>query len=391
MRRPALKLPSDVRQLLARRFESRHRGWLTGDGGEPWPLDISLGAPSEPSALKQVDAVRAWAEAWRGWCGPGELLWSERRWRTLGTQQLPDLLRLHDAAQVAAWAGQEARWRQAVLRYGMLTGCWPMLAAQLGGWYAMLADYSDADFARLVDVLDWIIAHPASGLYPRQLPVAGIDSKWLDTRRAVLAGLVAGIGGQQADNTDFFALCGLRRPAPQVRMRLLDPALREAMNGLSDLGVLPHELAGIRLPARNVLIVENLQTGLALPDLPGTVAFMALGYGVDMLAHVPWLSHARMFYWGDIDTHGFAILNRARFHFPQLESLLMDDATMLRFRALWSVENSQHGAAELTMLTAAEAGVYRALKENRRQHQARLEQERIGWDFALEVLRGAIT
>jgi hypothetical protein len=110
-----------------------------------------------------------------------------------------------------------------------------------------------------------------------------------------------------------------------------------------------------------------------------------------MLAHVPWLSHARMFYWGDIDTHGFAILNRARFHFPQLESLLMDDATMLRFRALWSVENSQHGAAELTILTAAEAGVYRALKENRWQHQARLEQERIGWDFALEVLRGAIT
>ncbi len=65
-------------------------------------------------------------------------------------------------------------------------------------------------------------------------------------------------------------------------------------------------------------------TGLAFDDMPGTVVFMALGYSVDLLAHVPWTSTARCLYWGDIDTHGFAILQRARACFPRLESVLMD-------------------------------------------------------------------
>jgi len=39
---------------------------------------------------------------------------------------------------------------------------------------------------------------------------------------------------------------------------------------------------------------------------------MRLGYAVDVLGQLPWLQEAQCIYWGDIDTHGFAILNRAR-------------------------------------------------------------------------------
>ena len=96
-----------------------------------------------------------------------------------------------------------------------------------------------------------------------------------------------------------------------------------------------------------MLIVENLQTGLALADLPGAVAFLALGYGVDLLSQLPWVGASSCTYWGDIDTHGYAILSRARSHLPHLRSILMDEQTLLAYRPLWTTEPSQHGAHQL--------------------------------------------
>ncbi len=34
------------------------------------------------------------------------------------------------------------------------------------------------------------------------------------------------------------------------------------------------------------------------------------GYGFEFLSNVLWLAKLNIYYWGDIDTHGFAILNQ---------------------------------------------------------------------------------
>ncbi|MBC7858148.1 MAG: hypothetical protein H7Z39_05075, partial [Burkholderiaceae bacterium] len=222
-----MKLPTDVQQLLARRFDGRHRAWLAGaDPDGQWPLTIALGTPTEQAALRQVDAVRAWADAWRAWRGAGELRWTERRWKILGAQSLPEALVLRDPEQVSMWIGEIDRWRRAAERFQLVAARWPALAGRQPRLFGVLADYADADFERLLDLLAWLLAHPDSGLYARQIPLAGIDSKWLETRTGVLAELVAGVTGGPADGADFHALCGLRRPAAQIRMRILDPALR---------------------------------------------------------------------------------------------------------------------------------------------------------------------
>jgi hypothetical protein len=41
----------------------------------------------------------------------------------------------------------------------------------------MLADWDGGDIDRLETHLGWLEANPQSNLYPRQLPLAGIDSK----------------------------------------------------------------------------------------------------------------------------------------------------------------------------------------------------------------------
>ncbi len=386
-----MKLPEDVRQALVRRFQSKHREWLIGDAGESlWPLEVALGAPTEQAALRQVDGVRAWVSAWQGWQGVGILSWCERRWKALGVQRLPEKLALRGPEDVAMWIGESARWERAQSRYRALIARWPVLAQQLPRYFDVLADYSDADYQRLTEMLDWIASHPNSNLYPRQMPVSGLDSKWLDGRKGLLTDLVAAIQEDSSSDLDFYQRCGLKAPPLLVRMRVLDQSLRAHVGGVGDITAPVDDLAGISWPVSHVFIVENLQTGLAMSDMPGAVVFMRLGYNVDVLARLPWLARARCIYWGDLDTHGFAILHRARSYIPELQSVLMDEETLLRHKALWVDEAAQHSAAELTLLTKDEQQLYRDLKQQRWGQNVRLEQERIDWTTAWNVLQGSL-
>ncbi len=200
--------------------------------------------------------------------------------------------------------------------------------------FDMLADYAELDFQRLQDLLAWLLAHPASGLYPRQLPLAGMDSKWLEPRIGLVALMLAAIRNTAAETASPHAQCGLKRPPASVRLRVLGPALRAQIGGLDDISAPLETLAALAWQPRHVLIVENLQTGLALQDLPGTVALMGLGYAVDALAPLQWIKQAACWYWDDIDTHGLVILHQARLQWPQLQSLMMDEATLQRHASL---------------------------------------------------------
>lgn len=379
-----MRFPEDVRKLFARRYRNHHREWLTGAG--TWPLVTPLGCPTEVEAQSQGDAVRHWVLAWRGLHDPGKLVWSERRWPALGPQSLPEKLVLDEVQSLAAWIGEEERWNRARIRYGQTVSRWPALASRLPRYFDALADYSGQDMLRLEALLSWIEANPRSNLYPRQIPLAGMDTKWLEARTLLVADLVAALQSDDAGGTGFHQRCGLKEAPHIVRLRLLDQSLRERVGGLGDIAAPIGEIAFLRLPVSRVYIVENVQTGLCFGDRPGSMVFMGLGYGVSALGRVPWLAGAECIYWGDLDTHGFAILNRVRACLPNAVSALMDELTLLRHRDLWVEEKDQHSAAHLPLLTAAEQTVYQGLKQHRWGVNVRLEQERIAWNEAWQVI-----
>ena len=391
-----MKFPEDVQKQLSRRFKNKHREWLTTGNNEnrleegAWPLEINLGVPTENQALKQVEDVRAWVAAWQAWNGVGTLSWNDRRWRTLGTQRVPEKLVLDTPAKVAQSVSEADRWDRAQQRYGELLGRWSALASKLARYFDLLADYSDVDYRRLIDMITWIDTNPASNLYPRQLPVAGLDSKWLERHKGPLAELVGTVRGEPSGKSDFFRCCGLKAPPRPIHLRILDHGLREHVGGLGDISSPWKQLADLDIPATNVFIVENLQTGLAFNDLPGSVVIMQLGNGVDVLGCLPWVNKAHCIYWGDLDTHGFAILNRARMYLPKLKSVLMDEGTLHDHRDLWVEEKVQYGEGALTLLSDSEQAVYQAIKRNGWGQNVRLEQERIAWDVAWKALQQAI-
>ena len=395
IRRQALKFPDDIQKELKRRFKNGHREWLDTSGhpeqpeASAWPLEVTLGIPTENQALKQVEDVRAWVAAWQSWRGIGLLSWSDRRWRKLGTQRIPEKLVLGSPAEVAQWIGETDRWDRAQQRYRELIGRWPQLANKLPRYFDILADYNEVDYRRLIDMVAWIDKNPASNLYPRQLPVSGLDSKWLEKRKGLLADLVDAVRGEPSSEGDFFQRCGLKAPPQLIRLRILDDSLRQRVGGLSDISAPWEQLAVLDLTVSNVFIVENLQTGLAFDDLPGSAVIMQLGYGVDVLGRLPWVTRARCIYWGDLDTHGFAILNRARGYLPELKSVLMDEETLRNHQDLWVEEKNQHRAETLPLLRDPEQAVYLAIKRNTWGQNVRLEQERITWGVAWRTLQQA--
>lgn len=389
--------PEAARDFLVRRFDHQHLHWLAGEG--TWPLVVPLGAPTEKDIGEDATAVRAWAVAWQSWTGGGEVVFEARQFARLGRQRLPVSLNFEGAAAVASAVGQERRWQTAGERYRQLIIRWPAFShgisqgKALAARFDLLADYSAVDFERLVGLLSWLEAHPASNLYLRQLPVEGLDTKWIEKRTGLVVALLRELRPGVDDAThasDFHALCGLRRPAHRIRIRLLCPALRALVGGLDDIEAPVDELAGLPIRPRSAVIVENLETGLALPDLPGVVAVMRLGHAVSALGSLAWLDGAKAVYWGDIDTHGFAILNRARRTLPQLRSVHMDEATLLAHRSLWGQEPAQCANVPMELLTEAERAVYDGLRANTWGPKLRLEQERLEWAPALKSVMTAL-
>lgn len=381
--------PEAARDFLVRRFNNQHQTWLAGGG--VWPLQVSLGVPTEKETTEDPVAVRAWVVSWSAWTGAGEVIWEDRKWARLGAQSLPVCMSVTTADAAAALVGQTSRWNRACVRYARMLSRWEQLEGNgaLTSRFNVLADYSEIDFGRLFSLLEWLDTHPASNVYLRQLPVEGLDTKWIEQRTGVVAGLLKAIRRAQGED-DFYGLCGLRKPAHRIRIHILCPNLRRAIGGLRDIEAPANEIAALQITPASALIVENLDSGRALPDIPGTVCVMKLGNAVSVLEAIPWLRGVNAVYWGDIDTHGFAILERARRAMPGLRSVLMDEATLLAYKPLWGQEPVQCPNLELAQLHAHERGVYASLRANVWAQKVRLEQERLPWELAIAALTAAL-
>lgn len=347
--------------------------WATG-AVEPPVFDVPLHPPTQAAALRAADAAVEWVRDWRD--VPG-VVWTRRRWANVGDQEVPERLRLDTPSDVARFAGTARHWGTLSSRADEIIGRWgEVMLPAVRRHASTIVEHDEVDHARLLAVVDWLVAHPGSGLYFRQVPVAGVDSKWLGTRRALVTMLVTSL--------THAADLGLRQPPGLVRVRFLDRAL--APGGVGDLAAPADELDRLDVRPDRVVVVENLESLLALPPTHGVIAIHGSGYAVDRLGLIGWIRRSRIDYWGDLDHDGFAILDRLRAHCPDVTSVLMDVSTFLAHRELWVKDpNSGSGRASgpLDRLTAEEAAVDSLLTE---LAGVRLEQERIAWPEALSAL-----
>jgi hypothetical protein len=172
-------------------------------------------------------------------------------------------------------------------------------------------------------------------------------------------------------------------------MRLLDPG-RSLLGTGADEDITLDQACFARLDpvGSRVFITENEVNFLAFPAVADAMVIFGAGYGFDALASARWLNERTIHYWGDIDTHGFAILHELRGHFAHVESFLMDHATLMAHRSRWTDE-PQPILRDLPLLSPAERTLFDELRWKRLDNrQVRLEQERIGFHCVEKALDG---
>jgi hypothetical protein len=388
MKVPRLLHPEDIDKILQRKYKVHQSAWLIGEGH--WPLQINLGSPNENFVMLQPDLIQTWIISWQRFPAANHLIWRQRQFRVFGVQQLPYKLIFANPVAVVSFINQSQNWSQAISRFQELTQLWPNLKTRFKKYFYLLTEFSDQEISKFKTLLLWLEKNPSSNLYPRQLPIAGIDTKWLEQHKAIIHHFLTIIYGIDESSFDFWQHCGLKQLPITLRIRWLDPELRKQFQNIGDMTISLQDIAQLRLPIAKVYIIENTQTGLAFHDIANAILIMGLGYSVDILKKISWLDQCECFYWGDIDTHGFAILSRARIHLPHLKSLLMDDATLQAHQQLIVSETSPNSRDELPNLTDSEQIVYAGLKQQRWGQNIRLEQERIAWNYAWPIIAKTI-
>lgn len=380
--------PETLRARLRRRWDdgTLARAWC---GDEPWdPVSFRIAGPRPADLGDRVEDVRRWAKGWdtatrRGWRIERASLGGRRAGRT----ELP--ARACVDSYDAAWSILDVAGEVALL-HGVLERT---AATDLADWvrcHPLTAIAVAPLWDRLVATVDWIATSTPYASYLREVAAPGVDTKFVETHRAVLADLLDLRLGERVDatapRTDLARRYRMRAKPSLARVRLLGGATIE---GFSDLTVRVDELARRPLPASTIYVVENELTFLAFPDRDDAAVVFGGGYGAPRLAAVPWLADRDVVYWGDLDTHGFAILDRLRGVLPETRSMLMDRRTLLDNEHAW-VREATPTRHPLNRLTAEESLVYRDLAEDLYGPSVRLEQERIPMTAVDTALLGAL-
>ncbi len=383
--------PADLRERLARLWD---RGELLRDvaSGTPrFPLRLACRLPSSQDMTDHFEQVRNWV-ATLAQAKPLRVEWQEVRHRVQGTQCMPESVWIDTLDDALGWLGRrgEAAAFQRIL--GATRQTLPELLPWLEKRPLQALDLV-AEWPRLLAVVGWLKAHPCPGIYLRQVDIPGVHSKFIEAHRAVLGELLdlallpACIDAEKTGTAQFAARYGFREKPLRLRCRVLDPAI-QTLPGVAcpDLTLDAESFRCLSLPGvSRVLITENEVNFLALPQLSATLAVFGSGYGWDALRQARWLEHCVIHYWGDIDTHGFAILDQLRGCFGHVSSLLMDRATLHAHEPFWGFESKQT-QADLHRLGLEEQALYDDLRFNRIREGLRLEQEHVGFGFLQEKL-----
>ncbi len=385
--------PDDVRAQIQRLWD---RGHILAArlGGEPlFPCAVRLKRPQVRELSDRFADARAWIrtleEGSKSAVGAGyEVVYTEVNHRQLGTNRVPQSLVVPSEEDALALIGKRRQADSFDRLVEATRGAHPELLQWVARQPLELLEHAD-DWQRVLAAVTWFRTHPRPTVYARQIDVAGVHTKFIETHRRLLIELLdlvlpAGAIDPLAVGAQAFERrYGLLGKPALLRFRVLDERLR--IHGLDDITAPVEQLARLDLPIRRVFITENEINGLAFPSAEASIILFGLGYGIDRLGLVPWLQNKAIFYWGDLDTHGFAILDNLRSILPYVRSFLMDRETLLGHRALW-VEEPDRYDHPLAHLTPDENGVYEDIRLDRLGVRVRLEQERIAFGHVARAL-----
>ncbi|MBO0910657.1 MAG: hypothetical protein J2P13_02595 [Acidobacteria bacterium] len=382
--------PADLRAQIQKLWE---RGDILASlvTGQPlFPRRFPLKAPTSREIAECFADVRSWAHQIQT-TPHCRVETRELRHRLMGVNHVPAAIWIDSVEDALARTGRRREAQQFLALVEAARREQPELLAWLARRPFQALEFSE-DWERLLKVVAWVKEHPHPRVYLRQVDIPGIHTKFLETHRGVLSELLDialppdAIDCTSSGVTEFAKRYGFLERPTSIRFRVLDRECALLPGGREQEITLDVEsFARLEPRVSRIFVTENEVNFLAFPDVRDSLIIFGKGYGFRALARAGWLSRCSIYYWGDIDTHGFAILDQLRGELDAVQSFLMDRATLMKFESLWGVEEQQT-VRELGRLNDEERALYDDLRDNRIRKNLRLEQERVGFrwvEFAL--------
>jgi len=383
----------DIRKRLEKKW---YKGEILAQcvSSQPFePLRIPVKYPTAKELAHKFEEARNWVTHLTDHGGKDNQInftieWQEINHHTLGKNKIPKAVIFQTLDDILSYLGRTIHARRYQTLFKQITDRYPELADLLTQKPLDVLNH-DTVWNKLLAIVSYIRENPCPKIYLRQLEIAGVDTKFIESNKLWLTKLLNCvlprdvINEQAKGPTAFENRFGFRSKPARIRFRTLDPDF--TLMGLSDLEIPESDFNCLPITPDTVFIVENDINGLAFPFFPKALVIFGLGYSLSALSGASWMKDKPVWYWGDIDTHGFAMLDQVRHYFPQTRSFLMDDATLFSHKVLWGQEPSPINR-DLPLLTTDEGNVYDALRYNLHVPHLRLEQERISFSRVRRVV-----
>lgn len=269
----------------------------------------------------------------------------------------------------------------------------------------------------------YITDHNLKDIYLRQISINNVDTKFIERNLKIVSDLLDIylnntllsddslnskednlainkkdlIASSSSSLNSFLSKYHFKQKPLMIRLRTLDDNVKVgSLRHLTE-SIAVNELTfkDLNIACQNIFIIENEISFLSFPKIKDSIAIFGSGYGFSSLKN-SWIekNNNKIFYFGDIDTHGFNILNQLRQTLPctHIDSFLMNIETIEKYQHWKSTEITPIITKShlLDYLTNEENLAYKALCENKFGPNFRLEQEFIPYDAiknALQLLK----
>lgn len=353
---------------------------------EPFVAEVGLKVPTQKELQNDANGYTKAIERLKN---RFEVEMVERDYKLLGKQRLPQKVVYKEIEPFLKAIGKTEefyRWREA---YEYFVNHFPKLRS-LFLQKPFLVLQNTHITKETVAIAEFFSHNPKPQCYIRELPVLGIDTKFIEQNRKFLDQVLSVILKEgsfdptikQLGNGGFEKKYGLKSAPSLVRFRIFD-----GLCTLEDISIPVESFTTLNLDVKRVFIVENLQTYLAFPRGVKTMVVFGKGYQARMLKEAKWLNQKKVYYFGDLDIDGLAILSAFRTHFPQTESFCMNLQTFKTYEKL--AHYTKQKTKEMPTNLKEEEKALFAYLQNTKKDEAylRFEQERIPIDYILDTMR----
>ncbi len=237
-----------------------------------------------------------------------------------------------------------------------------------------------------IEIATFLIANPSSMMYPRELPTT-VNTKFLEKNISSFITFIKYFR-EVDEECDKWQQLGLVNPASTVSLRYTSSFSIHSNDSCFKAPIISVEPSSLKTMTGNfdkIFILENKTTFYTFPLKANECAIYCGGFAILMLKNTSFLKESNIYYFGDLDEHGFAILSKFRELYSNVNSFCMDLKTIEDYKE--NLIKGEHYLGDIKELSTKESEALYYLTENLiAGTSSRIEQEKISSNYLLKRL-----